>query len=249
MTTAREIIEQAGRRATILAGEEPFSAAEANDSLTLLNNLLFNFPPRGINYTHVALSLSDPVATPDAQTRNLVLMLAAEMMIDFGIAPNEVIVSSVTRAESQFRAAYPPTMDATVIGLINQALNRIRVFAGDDGGAALPWFFVAATNATAAVRTFNDMMHGLGPRGIKYAHTTLVAGDTVNMPDEQIRNLVLLLVKEFSNLNAIPIPAQVAAEIRDAETQLQAAYWVQPPADSEPMLRPPLRSLDITQVT
>lgn len=226
------------------------SVTASTDALRILNDTMFGFPARGINYTHSTLSGGDAVPIGSGNIRNLVLVLVREFATNFGVTTNKVVDAEIVKAEQQLQAAFPPTMDATVIGLINQALQRIRVFAGDgNGGPALPWYFVAATNTTQAVRMFNDMMHGLGPRGIYYAHATLTGGDTVNMPDEQIRNLILLLVKEFANANAVPLPPQIAIEIARAENALQAAYWVQPPADTEPMLRQPLRGIDIARVT
>lgn len=211
------------------------------DALRIFNDMMFGLPSRGINYTHSTLAAGDAVPIGAAHIRNLVLQLVREFAFHFGVTTDPRLDVEVIKAEQQLKAAFPPTMDSTVLGLINQALQRVRVIAGDGaGGPALPWYFVSATNATAAVRTFNDMMHGLGPRGIAYAHSTLEADDTVNLPDEQIRSLILLLVKEFANANGVLIPPQVAIDIDQAERQLQAAYFFPVEADTSAALGPRL---------
>jgi len=205
--------------------------AASADALRILNDLMFALPSRGINYTHTTLTASDAVPIGAGNIRALVLLLAKDFAFNFGVTLGKAAEVEIIKAEQQLQAAFPPTMNSTVIGLINQALQRIRVFAGSgNGGPALPWYFVSATSSADSIRTFNNMMHGLGPRGIYYVHTTLASGDTVNMPDEQIRNLILLLVREFSNVNGVPIPPQVMVEVADAERSLQAYYYVVPPA-------------------
>lgn len=119
---------------------------------------------------------------------------------------------------------------ATALEIITSAGKRSKILA--DGAT------FTASEAADALQRLNDMMHGFGPKGISYAHVTLAAGDTVNVPDEQIRNLVLMLTHEMMIDFEVPIGPALALAIVDAKNELQAAYHVQAPAVSDPMLRP-----------
>lgn len=119
---------------------------------------------------------------------------------------------------------------ATATDIINRAGKRATVLA-DEGT-------FTASEAVDALQIMNDMMHGFGPMGIYYAHATLSATDTVNMPDEQLRNLVLMLSKELAIEFGLGIDPGLALEIENARAQLQAAYWMQRPGITDPMLLP-----------
>lgn len=116
----------------------------------------------------------------------------------------------------------------TARNIIMRAARRLGIVAGEEP--------LSAADLNDGLQLLNDMMHGFGPAGIKYAHTSLALGDAVNMPDEQLRNLVLMMCKELAmDFGVSPNPV-LAGEIVAATLALQAYYWVQPPADSEPML-------------
>lgn len=106
MASANDIITRAGRRAQTLAGEEAFTAAEGVDALQLLNDMMHGFGPRGIAYAHTTLLLTDTVNMPDEQIRNLILMMAAELLIDFGLAVTPALDSQITNAKNELQAAY-----------------------------------------------------------------------------------------------------------------------------------------------
>jgi len=113
-------------------------------------------------------------------------------------------------------------MTATANDIINRAAQRINVLAGEEA--------LTAAEAVDALQIMNDMMHGFGPRGIHYAHVTLAATDTVNVPDEQIRNLVLLLADDLADGFAVPVSPDLRSDIMRAEQQMQAYYYSVPPA-------------------
>ena len=125
--------------------------------------------------------------------------------------------------------------------VILRAGRRAKITAGEES--------LTAAELTDALQLLNDMMHGFGPRGIYYAHTTLAAEDTVNVPDEQMRNLVLLFAEELAIDFGATLGELLATEVLNARNEMQAAYWVQPPADTDPLLRPRPRGLDVTRVT
>lgn len=106
MATANDIINRAGRRAKILAGEEAFSAAEASDALQLLNDMMAALGPRGVYYVHAPLTATAAVNMPDEQIRNLILLFAEELMVDYGVAADPVMASLISGALSELQAAY-----------------------------------------------------------------------------------------------------------------------------------------------
>ena len=56
---------------------------------------------------------------------------------------------------------------ATANDIINRAGRRTKILEGEEA--------FAAAEAVDALQLLNDMMHGFGPRGIDYAHTTPAA--------------------------------------------------------------------------
>lgn len=110
---------------------------------------------------------------------------------------------------------------------------------------ALRWLGVLnaeeTANATQLVQgldVLNDMLAGFGPRGIAYAHTTLAATDTVNVPDEQVRNVMFLLANELAPEYEVALSDMRVSRIVDALNQLQAAYFYPVEADIGSVLGP-----------
>lgn len=114
-------------------------------------------------------------------------------------------------------------MASTANELINRAARRLGILAESET--------LSADAAVDALSQLNEMLHGFGPRGIHYAHVTLTAGsDTVNVPDEQTRNVMLMLCQEMADDYGIPIGPQLASAILDARQSLIAAYYTIPRA-------------------
>lgn len=127
---------------------------------------------------------------------------------------------------------------ATASDIISDAGRRAGILAGEEA-------WPAADMADALTR-LNDMMHGFGPLGIKYAHTTLALTTTVNIPDELIDSLKWMMVGALADGDYdVQLSPKKEGQIVNAKNQLQAAYWVQPPADTEPVLRAPPGRYDI----
>lgn len=106
MTTANDILTSASRRIGILASEEALTAAEAVDSLAILNQLMFGFGPKGIEYVHVTLALTDTVNLPDEQIGNLIYMLCDELALEFQITLGSVLVERINAAKLELQAAF-----------------------------------------------------------------------------------------------------------------------------------------------
>lgn len=113
-------------------------------------------------------------------------------------------------------------MSSTANEIINRAARRLGILAESEA--------LSATAGVDALSQLNEMLHGFGPRGIHYAHTTLAASDTVNVPDEQTRNVMLMLCQELAEDYGIEITPQLASEILDARQSLTAAYYTIPRA-------------------
>ncbi len=111
---------------------------------------------------------------------------------------------------------------ATANDLIVRAARRLGILAESEA--------LSADAGVDALTQLNDMMHGFGPRGIHYAHVTLAAADTVNVPDELIRSVMLLLCQEMADDYEVPISEQLASAILDARQSLIAAYYTIPRA-------------------
>lgn len=128
---------------------------------------------------------------------------------------------------------------ATANDVITAAGRRIGVLAGEE-------VFTAADMADALGR-LNDMMHAFNVNGIHYAHTTLALTDTVNVPDELIDSLKWLMADTLVNDYEVTLTPRQAVQIADSKNNLQGYYWIQPPADTEPYLRPLRGRFDITR--
>jgi hypothetical protein len=118
---------------------------------------------------------------------------------------------------------------ATAQDIINRSARRIGMLANEEA--------MTSAEMVNALQAFNDLLHGFGPMGIKYAHTTLAAADTVNFPDEQLRNVMILYCKDLADEFSIPISQSLAADINRAQSELQAAYLVINPAVPDRALR------------
>lgn len=113
--------------------------------------------------------------------------------------------------------------------VINRAASKINVLAG---GEAL-----SATDAANCLNIMNDMMFAFRPKGIHYVHSALTATQTVNMPDEQINNLILMLANDLADEYGITLGQKIANDIAQAKLELQAAYLHINPAVPDRALR------------
>jgi len=104
--TAQQVIVRAAQRINILAAQEALDATEMADSLQIMNDMMFNFPARGIQYVHTQLAQGDTVNVPDAQVRNIVFLLADELADGFGMPISADLREDITRAEQQLQAFY-----------------------------------------------------------------------------------------------------------------------------------------------
>lgn len=121
-------------------------------------------------------------------------------------------------------------MAKTAQTLVSDAFRWLGVTDGEEA--------LTAAELTQGLGTLNDMMAAFGPRGIAYAHTTLAATDNVNVPDEQIRNVMFLLAAELAPEYEVELNDRRAMQINDAMRQLEAAYFFPVAARSDEALRP-----------
>ena len=118
---------------------------------------------------------------------------------------------------------------ATALDIIERAADRIGVLAGEE--------VLTSAEASDALTMLNDMLFGFGPMGIQYVHTALALTDTVNFPDEQIRNVAIMFCIDLADDYAITLDNDLKDQIREARLALQAAYLNVNPAVPDRALR------------
>ncbi len=118
---------------------------------------------------------------------------------------------------------------ATAEQVINRAFRRINVLAAQEA--------LNANEMTDALETLNDMMFNFTARGIQYVHVQLAQSDTVNVPDEQVRNVVNLLCDDLADDYGVNITPDLREDIRNAKLELQNCYMVINPAVPDKAIR------------
>ncbi len=118
---------------------------------------------------------------------------------------------------------------ATAEQVINRAFRRINVLAAQEA--------VNANEMTDALETLNDMMFNFTAKGIQYVHVQLAQGDTVNVPDEQVRNVVNLLCDDLADDYGVNITPDLREDIRNSKLELQNCYMVINPAVPDKAIR------------
>jgi len=92
---------------------------------------------------------------------------------------------------------------------------------------------MSADMANDALTILNDMMQGFPARGIHYVHTPLTLDAVLNVPDEQTRNVMLMLVWELADEYGAELSPKKVADCGEARSALQACYYVVPPAQMD----------------
>ncbi len=141
-----------------------------------------------------------------------------------------------------FQFGPPATGTATARDIVTMALRWLGVIAGEETASA--------SELIQGVDVLNGMMHGFGPRGIAYSHVSLTATDVVNVPDSQVRNVMFLLGNELAAEYEVELSPGRVAQVINALSQLQAAYFIVEPAPSDMALRPRwfARSSNVTRL-
>lgn len=104
--TAQQIIERAARRINVLAAQEALDANEMNDALQILNDMLFNFTAKGIEYVHAQLAQGDTLNVPDEQVRNVIMMLCDDLADDFGMPITPDLREDIRQARLELQNCY-----------------------------------------------------------------------------------------------------------------------------------------------
>lgn len=98
---------------------------------------------------------------------------------------------------------------------------------------------MSASQGSYGLTMLNDMLHGFESEGIHYAHTDLSSLDTtLNVPDGQIRNAMLMTVRELASEYGSELSAEDRDQIHKAKMALQAFYYVPIKSAPEMALRP-----------
>jgi hypothetical protein len=104
--TANDIITRTARRINVLAGEEVLGAAELSDALTLLNDFMSGFGPKGIHYAHVPLLATDTINMPDELIDSLVWFFCGPMANEYAMPLDPNDLKAIDDAKNQLQAAY-----------------------------------------------------------------------------------------------------------------------------------------------
>ncbi len=121
-------------------------------------------------------------------------------------------------------------VSATAQSVIERAARRINVLAAQEA--------LNANEFDDCLQILNDLMAAFPAKGIQYVHATLAQTDTVNVPDEQVRNVILMLCDDLADDFGMPISADLREDIRQARQELQNCFMVIDPAVPDKALRP-----------
>lgn len=89
---------------------------------------------------------------------------------------------------------------------------------------------MSADMASDALVILNDMMQGFPARGIHYVHAALTLDAALNVPDEQTRNVMLMLMWELADEYGVELSPKKVSDCAEARNALQACYYTVPPA-------------------
>lgn len=117
----------------------------------------------------------------------------------------------------------------TALQLITDAWHRCGLIAEDES--------LNANQTSRSLSVLNDMMNGLEAGGIQYQHTDLALGDTVNVPDFLLRSVTWLFVKEIADEYGKGLSDSQRQEVEDARSNLEAAYYRVPQAQTDEGIR------------
>jgi hypothetical protein len=104
--TARKLITRAMVKINIVARGEAPTAAEAEDGLDALNELLHAWETDGIHIGHTDLTLDSDIDLPDSHIRGVRLLLALELASEHEKTVDPVTLAQADRAKRQLINEY-----------------------------------------------------------------------------------------------------------------------------------------------
>lgn len=117
----------------------------------------------------------------------------------------------------------------TASDILTRASRRIGTLPGEES--------LTSAEAADALDIMNTLMQGFGPMGIYYVHSTLALTNTVNMPDELIRPLILMVASELADEFGMQLTPKLMADIEAARSTLQAHYFLKRPGVIDPAIK------------
>lgn len=103
--TARQVIYRALRRIGVTAEGETPTAAQANDALDTLNDMLHGFSADGIACAHTTVALDSTLNFPDEELAFVRDMLCLQLMPEYGTI-NEIVGAAAAKARIFMQARY-----------------------------------------------------------------------------------------------------------------------------------------------
>lgn len=83
MATARDVVEKAFKRLSIVSSGEPLDAETMSDGLDALNGMMFSWKADGLTYEHTRLTFSDDFPLGEEFTDGVSALLAIRLSPDF----------------------------------------------------------------------------------------------------------------------------------------------------------------------
>ena len=113
MATANDVIKGAMRLLDKVAAGETPTAAEAQDGLQALNQMMHAFALDGIDLGHADLALAGAVNLPASHTKALKYLLAVDLASEYDMDPPAVVAVQAQDGMRLLEAHYAevPTMD------------------------------------------------------------------------------------------------------------------------------------------
>lgn len=111
---------------------------------------------------------------------------------------------------------------------IERAMKRLGLLSEEET--------MTAPQAVDGLAMLNDMLQGFPAQGIQYVHAPLGLDTVLNVPDEQTRNVMLMLAEELADPYGKAVSDRLQMQIDAAKRALQAAYYVVPPAQVDDAL-------------
>ncbi len=114
MATAQDLINRAFRIATVIHSGEAPGAAEIQDALTMLNQMLHGWKLDGIDLNHITLALTDTFPHPEDHEEAVVYNLVPRLCTEYGVTLKTEVATLATRLFVNLQNFYADPQDARI---------------------------------------------------------------------------------------------------------------------------------------
>jgi hypothetical protein len=114
MATARNVIKSVLRLISAIESNETPTAAESNDALTALNDMLHSWALHGVVLDHTDLTLDDEVLLPDSHMMGVKYSLAVQISPEYGMPVKADLVGIANREWTKIQAHHSNVDDVSL---------------------------------------------------------------------------------------------------------------------------------------